>query len=467
MILTSKKHDLLIIGGGAAAFAAATRAADLGASVLMINDGLPLGGTCVNVGCVPSKFLLEGVKHYREASVGRDGWLASRAKLDYPKLKRGKDRLVEGLRRSNYYGVIEALGNVTLIEGHARFTAPNEIEVNGKRFSAERVIIATGARTLIPPVPGLKEAEPLTNVTALELEKLPRSLAVIGGGPLGLEFAQIFHRAGADVSTVELMGRILPQYEPEISRALTEILTSQGMRIKAGRRLVRVEGKPGKIRLYDSGGGSTEAERVLSATGIRPNSDDLGLEDIGVRLDPKGFIITDARQETSLKGIYAAGDVTGRMPLETVAAKQGFNAAHNALTGESKSIDYDLVPHAVFTDPQVASVGWTEEREMAERGACNCRTLPLEAVPKAHAVGDSRGLVKLVVHPQNRKILGAHAVAANAAEIIHVPLLAMQAGFTIDELIDTVHVFPTYAEAWKICAQTFDRDLKAMSCCVV
>ncbi len=461
------RYDLIVIGGGAAAFAAATRAADLDAQVLMINDGLPLGGTCVNVGCIPSKFLIEALKEYEHARTGRDDWFFSKATLDYAKLKKGKDALVSALRQRNYYDVLEALGNVTLIEGRARFVAPHEVEVNGERFSSERIIIATGARTLIPPVPGLKEAEPLTNITALKLEELPRSMAVIGGGPLGLEFAQIFHRAGADVSTVELMGRILPQFEPEISQALAEILQREGMRIHVGHRLVKAEGKSGRIRLYDSCGCITEVDRVLAATGIRPNSDNLGLEKIGVKLDPKGFILTDERQETSVPGVYAAGDVTGKMPLETVAAKQGFNAAHNALTGEAKTIDYDLVPHAVFTDPQVAAVGWTEEREMQELGECWCRTLPLEAVPKAHAAGDTRGLVKLVVHPKTRKILGAHAVAVNAAEIIHVPLLAMRAGFTIDELIETVHVFPTYAEAWKICAQSFERNLKTMSCCVV
>jgi len=210
-----------------------------------------------------------------------------------------------------------------------------------------------------------------------------------------------------------------------------------------------------------------EADALLVATGIRPNTDDLGLERAGVRTDGRGFVVVDARQETTVKGVYAAGDVTGLKPLETVAAKQGYNAAHNALTGESRTLDYDLVPHAVFTDPQLAAVGWTEERETRELGRCWCRTLPLDEVPKAHAAGDTRGLVKLVVHPETKRILGAHAVAVNAAEIIHVPVLAMRAGMTIDELIETVHVFPTYAEAWKLCAQTFYRDPKTMSCCVV
>lgn len=461
------RYDLIIVGGGAAAFAAATRAADLNAEVVMINDGLPIGGTCVNVGCIPSKFMLEGVKDYHQVVIGRDGWLHAEASLDYAKLVVSKDETVARLRQMNYRDVLPALGNVTLIEARGRLVSPNEVEADGERFASERIVIATGARTLIPPVPGLAEADPLTNVTALQLQELPKSIAVVGGGPLGLEFAQIFHRAGAEVSTVELMGRILPQFELEISQALTQILKDEGMRIRAGHRLTRVEGQPGELRLYDSGGGVTEAERILAATGIRPNTEDMGLEEIGVKLNGRGFIVTDERQETSVPGVYAAGDVTGVRPLETTAAKQGFNAAHNALRGEAKTIDYDLVPRAVFTDPQVAAVGWTEGREMEELGTCWCRTVPLEAVPKAQAAGDTRGLVKLVVHPETRRILGAHAVAANAAEIIHVPVLAMRAGFTIDDLIDTVHVFPTYAEAWKMCAQTFERDPRTISCCIV
>lgn len=462
-----KPSTLLIIGGGAAAFAAATRAADLGVEVTMVNDGLPIGGTCVNVGCVPSKHLLEAVRRHHEANNPPDGFVRSQSTLDFKALMQRKDDLVETLRKANYSDVLDALGNVRLIEGRARFTGSREVEVDGERLTADGILIATGARTFIPPVPGLAEAEPLTNITALELEEVPKSIAVIGGGPLGLEFAQIFARAGSDVSDVELMGRILPQHEPEVSEEMAKHLADEGITVKAGCRLVRVEGKTPEIKLYDDDGCIATVERVLSATGITPNTDNLGLETAGIETDKKGFIQVDARQETNVPGVYAAGDVTGSMPLETVAAKQGYNAAHNAITGESRSIDYDQVPHAVFTDPQVASVGWTEEREMEELGSCLCRTLSMEYVPKAHAAGDTRGLVKLVIHPETHKILGAHAVGVNAAEIIHVPLMAIRAGWTIDELIETVHVFPTYSEAWKMCAQSFTRKVEAMSCCIV
>ncbi|GIV15178.1 MAG: mercuric reductase [Armatimonadota bacterium] len=465
--VSDSAFDLIVVGGGAAAFSAAIHARDLGVKVLMVNNGLPLGGTCVNVGCVPSKFLTEALREYTQSLKPHGRWCSSASTLHYARLIEAKDALVSALRQRNYAEVLETLGNVTYIEGYARFVDARTIQVSNRRFRAERLIIATGARVRIPPIPGLRETKPLTNVTALQIKEPPRAMAVIGGGPLGLEFAQIFHRAGSRVTVVEVAERILPQHDPEVSEALKQILEEEGIIIKAGCQLVQVEQEGNAVRLYDAGGCVAEVEKVLVATGIQANTEELGLEAAGVQLDSKGFVVTDERQETTVAGIYAAGDVTGKMPLETVAAKQGYHAAHNALTGESLTIDYDLVPHAVFTDPQAASVGWTEEHAMRKLGSCWCRTLPLEAVPKAHVIRDLRGLVKLVVHPGTHRILGAHAVAPNAAEIIHVPLFAMRAGFTIEELIDTVHVFPTLAEAWKICAQTFERHMKTMSCCVV
>lgn len=466
----TKIQHMLIVGGGAAAFAAATRAADANVRVTMINAGLPLGGTCVNVGCMPSKFLLEAARRYHEArkpSFLYDGWLRSNAELDFAALKRAKDRMVAAARSMNYHDVIEALGNVTVVEGRAVFTGPRTVKVNGQAFTGDAVLVATGARTAIPNVPGLADVNPLTNITALELEELPDSVSVIGGGPLGLEFAQIFARSGADVTAVEVTGRILPQHEPEVSEEIARHLANDGIRLKTGCRLTKVEGKPGEIKLYDSGGCIATVDRILAATGIRPNTDNMGLEQAGIKLDSKGFIVVNERLETSVPGVFAAGDVTGKMALETVAARQGHLAAQNVLTGDSGTINYDRIPHAVFTDPQVASVGWTEARMMKELGRCECRTVPMEWIPKAHAVGDTRGLAKLVIHPDTKKIMGAHCVAANAAEIIHIPVFAIRFGLTIDDIVETTHAFPTYSEIWKFAAQSFTRDPETMSCCIV
>lgn len=454
--------SLVILGGGAAAFAAATRAADDEIPVTMINAGLPLGGTCVNVGCMPSKFLLEALQKHDEARRGAP-WRESTSRLDYAVLQRQMSAMVRSAREGNYHEVVKALGNITLIEGRGRLVGPREVEVNGERVRGDAILIATGARTLIPDVPGLREADPLTNVTALELAEPPRRLAVIGGGPLGLEWAQIFHRARSDVT---LLGRVLPKEEPEVADEIHNTLSSRGIRFRRDARPTRVEQTPDGFLVFDDQGGKTRVDRILAATGLQPNTREIGLERVGVRMDERGFVVTDARGETSVPGIYAAGDVAGYPGLETVAAKEGFYAAHNAITGESKTIDYDRVPQAVFTDPQVASVGWTEERMMRELGRCMCRTLPMSKVPKALAAGDTRGFVKLVIHPDTGVILGAHAVCRDAAEIIHVPTLAIQAEWTIDQLIDTIHAFPTYAEAWKICAQTFRRSPEEMTCCI-
>lgn len=458
--------SLLVLGGGAAAFAAATRAADDGVKVTLINAGLPLGGTCVNVGCMPSKMLLDAAKSYKLAREGRDDWLSSNATLDFPRLMRAKERMVSDARGQNYHDVIEALGNVQLIEGRARFVAPTEVLVNDERHSGDAVLIATGARTDIPDVPGLRKANPLTNITALDLEAVPERLGVIGAGPLGLEWAQIFARLGS--RQVELLGRILPRYEPEAQEEIAERLArDDGIRVHAGHRLTMVERKQGEYRLTDDHGDVVTVDLILSATGIRPNTDDLGIERAGVETDARGFVKVNARGETNVPCVYAAGDVTGLRPLETVAAKMGYLAAHNAITGESRVIDYDQIPEAVFTDPQVAMVGWTEERMMRELGKCDCRTIPMEWVPKAHAVGDKRGIAKLVVDPDSRKILGATAVGAMAADMIHIPTMAIRAGMTLDDLLDVVHVFPTMSEAWKMTAQSFTRDPETMSCCIV
>jgi mercuric reductase len=282
---------------------------------------------------------------------------------------------------------------------------------------------------------------------------------------MGLEFAQLFRRAGSEITIVELQPRILPQHDSEIAQSLQSYLVAEGVRFLLGIRLEGVEGTPGNVRAIAGGKTLAEAERILVATGIQANIDGLGLETVGVFTDERGFIRTDARQETTVPGIYAAGDVTGRMPLETVAARQGWNAAQNALTGDSRSLRYEWVPHAVFTDPEVAAVGMTGDNGRAQ-GSYSCIRLSLENVPRALIQQDSRGFIKLVVDSSG-KLHGAHVLAAHASELIHIPLLAMAAGMRVEELVELVYVFPTYSEAWKIAAQSRTHPLERMSCCVL
>ncbi len=464
--------DLIIVGGGAAAFAAATKAHDLGKTALMINAGLPIGGTCVNVGCVPSKHLLAvGAEHYygsrplfKALANGHE------ASFDFKTAIEEKRAIVAALRQKNYAIVQESQDGVDLIEGRSRFVSPTEVEVNGQAHSAERILISTGASARPLAIDGLAEVGYLTNETVMDLESLPASMIVIGAGPQGLEIAQMFAHFGSQITVVMSHDRILPREEPEIAAELWRVLSEEGIEFRLGVQATSAAIADGRktltIRSFEGGEEVLSATEILLAAGIRANTAGLGLEAAGVTVDGRGYIETDERYETSTPGIYAAGDCIGRMALETTAAKEGSLAAVNALLGESRSINYDHVPKAVFTDPEVASVGITEEEEMEIFNACSCRTIPIEMVPRAEATHETRGVFKMVIHPENSKILGVHIVAPHAAELIHEATLAVKFGLTIDDIIDTVHVFPTLSEGIKRVAQAFTRDISQMSCCV-
>ncbi|MES4792209.1 MAG: hypothetical protein C4321_03810 [Chloroflexota bacterium] len=291
------------------------------------------------------------------------------------------------------------------------------------------------------------------------------SVVVIGGGPLGLEFAQIFARFGSKVTVIEAMPQIVPRTEPEIAAVLQEALEGEGIEIRTGIRIEQVRpGAPKTIVCGPQASDCFEADAILVATGIRANTEELGLANAGGRLTNAGFVETTSWYEAG-QGLWAAGDVTGSMPLETVAAKEGALAAANALEGRRDSLNYGAVPWAVFTSPQLAGVGLTETESMARTGFCNCRTVYHSQLPKAMAVKDTVGAVKLTIDRENR-IRGAHACGTNAAEVIHEAALAIRLGLTIHDLINTVHVFPTYAEAIELAAQAFTRDVSVMTCCI-
>lgn len=461
-------YDLVIIGGGAAAFAAATKANDLGATALMVNAGLPLGGTCVNVGCVPSKHLLgiaEALVATRRSAFDSVHPASPNGHFSVKAAREEKDALVAGLRHRNYEEVLRSLDHVDFREGRGRIVAPGKVDVGGEVIEGRHILVATGSRASIPPIPGLADAGYLTNVEALQLDEAPGKLVVIGGGPLGLEFAQVFARFGSQVTVLEALPQIVPKAEPEIAAVLQEALEAEGITVRTGMRIERVQpGPPKTVVCGPQASDCFEADAILVATGIRANTEELGLENASGRVTRTGFIETTNWYEAG-HGLWAAGDVTGRMPLETVAAKEGALAAANALDGRRDSLNYDAVPWAVFTSPQLAGVGLTEAESMARAGYCNCRTVYYSQVPKAMAVKDTGGAVKLTIDRENR-VRGAYACGTNAAEIIHEATLAIRHGLSIYDIIDTVHVFPTYSEAIKLAAQAFTRDVSVMTCCI-
>ncbi|MFQ5827462.1 MAG: FAD-dependent oxidoreductase, partial [Dehalococcoidia bacterium] len=321
----------------------------------------------------------------------------------------------------------------------------------------------------ILPFKGIEKVSYISNREASSLAQLPKSMIVIGGGPLGLEFAQMYARFGTEVTVLEKERQILPLGEREIGDELQRCLEEEGIEIHTGVDVEEV-GEEGGLKVVKAKQGrrriTVEGEELLLATGVAPNSDDMGLEAAGVEVGRGGFIQVNGEMQTSAPHIWAAGDVVGKTFLETVAAKEGYIAASNALEGTNKTIDYDSVPRAVFTDPQVASVGITEEEEMRRLNTCACRTVEIAQVPKARVIKETRGIIKMVVHPETQVIMGVHMVAPMAADLIHEAALAVKFKLTIDDIIDTVHVFPTMSEALKLVAQSFKRDITKMSCCV-
>jgi len=309
-----------------------------------------------------------------------------------------------------------------------------------------------------------------TNRTIMDLPGPPEDLVVIGAGPEGLEFAQMFRRFGSRVAVIVPGGHeILRREDPEAVRELVAALEHEGIRFLTDVEIEAVSERDGRKALAFRSDGRADgigADEILVASGLGGNTADMGLESIGVRVGRNGFIEVNASFETAASGVFAAGDCIGPPALETVAAREGALAAENALTGSARSIRYDHVPHAVFTSPQLAGVGLTEEEARRRLGRCLCRSIRMDAVPKAGILREFRGLFKMVVHPETAQVLGVRIVAPNAAELIHEATLAVRFGLTARDLIDTLHVFPTMSEGIKRVAQAFSRDLSKMPCCV-
>lgn len=468
----AQRYDLIILGGGATAFSAAIRADRNGAKTLMVNHG-PIGGTCVNVGCVPSKRLLAvGDQFFRVANHPfsglrlEDGWSA-----EFRSVLRSKDRLVAGLRKSKYEEVLASLKGVEPIEGTAVFVSPHEVKVGKKRFEGEKFVIATGSSPSIPPIPGIHDVDFLTNAGALSLRDRPDSMIVLGGRALGLEFAQMYQHLGTQVTVLQRSDRILPEEEPEVSTYLRQYLEEDGIRIHTKVEILSAERRKRRPTLSVRLGGrkkELDADALLLATGRTPNTATLNLAAAAVEVKDDKGVKVDAEMRSTASHIFAGGDVIGKPMLETTAAKEGYIAAENALANRGLKMDYRAVPHAVFTNPAVASVGPTDAQANAVGGVrCACNTVLLQQVPKAVIVEDTRGLVKIVAEAESHKVLGVHMLGSVAPDAIHEGVLAVRQGLTLEDIIDTVHVFPTHSEAIKLAALSFFEDVDKLTCCAM
>ncbi|MBC7674225.1 MAG: mercury(II) reductase [Polaromonas sp.] len=472
--------DILIIGTGGAGVAAAIQVAGMGGKVA-IAEGGTLGGTCVNIGCIPSKALIEAASRYHGARRGFPGIAPCEPALDWSAVVGAKDALVTDLRQAKYADVLASYPGLTRLVGHARLIASanglTRVSVGNREYAVRKVIVATGTYPAAPALQGMDDVETLDSTTAMTLATLPTSLLVLGGGQVGVELGQMFARFGVQVSIVQRGPHLLPGEDPAVTEVLRAALEAEGLEIHTSTEAIGIarEGSDVVVRVRQGHlEGAMRATHVLVATGRQPNTRHIGLEDVGVVLSSRGYVQVDATMRTSAPNIYAAGDVTGGPAYVYVAAAGGRVAAENAMkslapTGTSsddpREFDLSVVPSVTFSDPQVASVGLTEFAARAKGMHVDISVLDMAQVPRALVARDVRGIVKIVAEAGSGKILGVHAVAPNAGEFMGEAALAIRFGLTARDLSGTLHPYLTWAESLKLAAQGFGADISKLSCC--
>lgn len=461
-----------IIGTGSAAFAAAIRAAEEGTEVTVIEAGT-IGGTCVNVGCVPSKVFIRAahVAHL-QSDHPFPGLGKHPARVDRKALVAQQQARVEELRHAKYESILAANPRISLVRGLARFQDVHTLIVKQpdggeKTMQAERILIATGRSPRIPDTPGLKDTPYWTSTEALAADEIPAHLVVYGGSVVALELAQAYRRLGAKVTLIT-RGRLLSKEDQSVGEGLKAVLEDEGMRILTDTDVkgVRFDGKRFQLDIsqLDIGAEIVSGDRLLVATGRKPNTAGLDLARAGIQTDSSGAVIVDDHLRTSAPHIYAAGDCTNAPQFVYVAAAAGTRAAINMMGGDA-ALDLSVVPAVVFTDPQVASVGLTVAQARMQGIATDSRTLTLDNVPRALANFDTRGFIKLVAEKGSGRLLGAQVLAAEGGEIIQTAALAIRNRMTVAELAGQMFPYLTMVEGLKLCAQTFTRDVKQLSCC--
>jgi mercuric reductase len=476
--MMAEKFDLVILGSGSTAFAAALRAAAKGKTAAM-TEMRTLGGTCVNRGCLPSKNLIEAAKILYDAKNPRYPGLAPTSmSFDFRALIAQKDAVIEDYRGKKYQSSISDSKSIRVFEGAARFSGPNEVTVNGQVLSAPRFLVATGSSPIVPDIPGLRDtsyltSDLLTSHEDIELTELPASLIIIGSGYIALELGQMFSRFGTSVTILARGARILSAYEPEIAQSVADVFREEGIAIHTKTTVSRVHGDERQVVVtlqVDGRQKELKAAKLLVATGRTPNTEHLGLELPGVELDERGFVKVNDELRTSAGHVYAAGDVigsyTGSQMATPVGAQDGGIAAENALNGKGgHTVNHAVIPRAIFTDPQVGVVGLSDAEANARGYECDCRTIPMSLVPRAGAVRETRGVLKMVVDRNTKKVLGVSMHGMSAAEVIHEAAMGLRFGASIDDFAHMLHVYPTMSEALKIAALSYTKDVSKMSCC--
>lgn len=460
-------YDLAIIGAGSAAFSAAIRARQKHLTVVMVERG-EIGGTCVNVGCIPSKALLAAAEARHTSAVPRfPGIETTAAAVQMGTLIGSKDAVVADLRKDKYVDLAREYG-WEIVHGAARFAPGPSVEVAGRRIEAKHYLIATGSVPAVPPIEGLADVPYLTSTTAMDLPEVPETLLVIGGNYIGLELGQLFARLGTRVTILEALDRIAPHEEPEISKILADVLREEGLVLHTGAKVTRARLDNGGVVLTINRGGRIDdlrASHMLIATGRRPDTSSLNLGTVGVQTDSKGAVVVDEQLRTANERVWAAGDVTGHPQFVYVAGVHGTIVVDNAFGGAGRTIDYRTLPRVTFTSPNIAAVGLTEEEAERAGFECECRSIPLDLVPRALVNRDTRGIVKIVAEKNTGRIRGIHMLANNAGDAILAGVYAIECGMTVEQLANIWCPYLTISEGIKLAAQAFTMDVAKLSCC--
>ena len=459
---------IAVIGSGGAAMAAALKAVEQGARVTLIERGT-LGGTCVNVGCVPSKIMIRAahIAHLRRESPFDGGIAAAPPAILRERLLAQQQARVDELRHAKYENILDGNTAITMLRGEARFRDGHHLTVRltdgGEREVAfDRCLIATGASAAVPPIPGLKDTPYWTSTEALESDTIPQRLAVIGSSVVAVELAQAFARLGSRV-TILARSTLFFREDPAIGEAVTAAFRAEGIEVQEHTQASHVAYAAGEFVLT-TGHGIVAADKLLVATGRTPNTRGLNLEAAGVTINAQGAIVIDKGMRTSNPHIYAAGDCTDQPQFVYVAAAAGTRAAIN-MTGGDAALDLSAMPAVVFTDPQVATVGYSEAKAHHDGIETDSRTLTLDNVPRALANFDTRGFIKLVIEEGSGRLIGVQAVAPEAGELIQTAVLAIRNRMTVQELAEQLFPYLTMVEGLKLAAQTFNKDVKQLSCC--
>jgi len=459
---------IAIVGTGSGAFAAAIKAVELGAQVTMIEGADIIGGTCVNIGCVPSKILIRGAHiAHSQHQHNFKGIAFNKPNINRKVMVQQQQAMVEKLRYAKYESILESNPGINLIRGMAHFKDKSTLMItkadgSESNIKADRILLAVGARAMIPKINGLTNTPYWTSTEALIADEIPKHLVVLGGSVVALELAQAYHRLGSEV-TIMARSTLLSSEDIDIGNNLSEILEKEGLNIKLHTVPNNVS-HDGKLFTVNTAKGVIHCDRLLVATGRQSNADTLALDNAGIAISQTGTIIIDEYMRTNVEHIYAAGDCTNQPQYVYVAAAAGTRAAKN-MTGDDVAIDLSAMPAVVFTDPQVATVGLTEQQANALGIEADSRKLNLENVPRALVNLDTRGFIKLVAEKNTGRVIGCQILAAESGEIIQTAALTISNKMTVENLAN--HLFPylTMVEGLKLTAQTFNKDVKQLSCC--